>query len=155
MTEKQVLRKLQRIHRQKNLLHSLEKSQKNIATITDLKAVNIELDKVSGGKRKDLAKRVEEIERKRTHWLRSYTYRVSELLETISENDHLIQLCTDEEIQAVLIDRYIENKKWETIAEEHGYSLSRIFDFRKKGIREIAIKTKKNRPKKDRSKSEF
>lgn len=155
MTEQQVLRILQKVYRQQNLLDSLRSELQHIIEDIGPKAIDPQIPKTSGGKDPDLSNTLTRIERRRNHLLNCFLKQVDKMI-TLKKNAYdLVSLCQDEEAQSILVDRYLRNLKWEDIIASHHYSKARIFDFRQKGIREIAINTRKKCHKKDWTKLDF
>lgn len=155
MTEQQVLRILQKVYRQQNLLDSIKGELEHFMETVGPKAIDPQIPKTSGGKETDIATTLSRIETRRNRLIHRYLMQVDKMI-TLKKNAYeLITLCQDEEAQSILIDRYLRNLKWDDIIENHHYSKSKIFDFRRKGIREIAINTKKTGKKKVWTKMDF
>lgn len=155
MTEQQVLRILKKVYRQQNLLDSIKNELEHFIETVGPKAIDPQIPKTSGGKETDIATTLSRIETRRNRLIHRYIMQVDKMI-TLKKNAYeLIALCQDEEAQSILIDRYLRNVKWDDIIESHHYSKSKIFDFRRKGIREIAIKTKKTDKKKVWTKMDF
>ncbi len=152
MTENQVLRLLQRIVAQKNLLKSIKAQLESLDQLIEPTAADPSKAPISGGKTEDVSKLLACIEKKRAALCKRYVMQIDNIMETETAATSLIRLIDSAEIKSILMDRYFTGKDWETICKEHHYQRARIFQLRKSGIREIAIKTKKMRPKKSRLK---
>lgn len=155
MTEQQVLRILQKVYRQQNLLDSIKDELEHFLETVGPKAINPQIPKTSGGKESDISATLSRIETRRARLIHRYLMQVDKMITLKKDAYALIALCKNEEAQSILIDRYLRNLKWDDIIESHHYSKSKIFDFRQKGIREIVINTKKSGKKKVWTKLDF
>ncbi len=148
MTEQQVLRILQKVYRQQNLLDSIKGELEHFLETVGPKAINPQIPKTSGGKESDISATLSRIETRRARLIHRYLMQVDKMITLKKDAYTLIALCKNEEAQSILIDRYLRNLKWDDIIQSHNYSKTRIFAFRKRGIREIATNTKKTANKK-------
>ena len=148
MTEQQVLRILQKVYRQQNLLDSIKGELEHFMETVGPKAIDPQIPKTSGGKETDIAKTLSRIEVRRNRLIHRYVMQVDKMI-TLKKNAYnLVSLCQNEEAQSILIDRYLRNLKWDDIMRNHKYSKTRVFAFRKRGLKEIAANTKKTGTKK-------
>lgn len=145
MTENQVLRLLQRIVAQKRLLKSIKMQLKSLEEIAEPCAADPEKTPVSGGEVEDVSRKLARIERKRERLTKRYLLRVEEILTAETKAEGLVNLIDSEEIRAILMDRYFRGMDWTTIFKEHHASRAKVFRNRKAGIKEMAMKSKKNR----------
>ncbi len=148
MTEQQVLRVLQKVYRQQNLLDTTKAELNHLIETIGPKAIDPQMPKTSGGKPSDISKTLSGVEARRSRLINRLLKQVDKMITLKTNAYDLISLCRNEEAQSILIDRYMRNMKWEDIIAAHSYSKTRVFVFRKRGIREIAMNTKKTANKK-------
>lgn len=149
MTENQVLRLLQRIVAQKNLLKSIKAQLDSLDQLIEPTASDPSKAPVSGGQAEDVSKLLACIEKKRAALCKRYVMQIDNIMETETAAASLIRLIDSAEIKSILMDRYFNGKDWGTICREHHYQRTRIFQLRKNGIREISVKTREKRHKKE------
>lgn len=142
MTEQQVSRMLKRAHQQRNLLNSIKRRYDNIRKISGPYGADPSMPPISGGEDKDLSYTLAATEEQTTILAKTYYKELYKMRTLEKEIYDLICLCKNEEAKSVLIDRFINDMAWDDIAREHNYSRACVFDYRQRGIQEIAKKSK-------------